>query len=66
MPGPDLAFRWRIRSPEISVIYSSLNPLAVLEIPDLAEVVASMPPGRFSKTIFLSRINTLPVPAHNH
>ncbi len=33
MPGPDLAFRLRKRSPEMSVLYSSANPLAVLEIP---------------------------------
>jgi two-component system phosphate regulon response regulator PhoB len=59
MPGPDLAFRLRIRSPEMSVLYSSANPLAALEIPDPAEVVASMLPRPFSKTTLLSRINTL-------
>jgi DNA-binding response OmpR family regulator len=59
MPGPDLAFRLRMRSPEMSVLYSSANPLAVLEIPDPAEAVSSMLPRPFSKTTLLSRINTL-------
>ncbi|HKN75220.1 MAG TPA: response regulator [Candidatus Acidoferrum sp.] len=59
MPGPDLAFRLRTRSPEMSVLYSSANPLAVLEIPDPAEAVSSMLPRPFSKTTLLSRINTL-------
>jgi DNA-binding response OmpR family regulator len=58
MAGPDLAFRLRIRSPEMSVIKSSANPLALLEIPDPAEVLASMLPRPFSKTTHLSRINT--------
>lgn len=59
MPGPDLAVRLRLRSPEMSVLYSSANPLAVLEIPDPAEAVSSMLPRPFSKTTLLSRINTL-------
>ena len=59
MPGPDLAVLLRIRSPEMSVLYSSANPLAVLEIPDPAEAVSSMLPRPFSKTTLLSRINTL-------
>jgi DNA-binding response OmpR family regulator len=59
MPGPDLAVRLRIRSPEMSVLYSSANPLAVLEIPDPAEAVSSMLPRPFSKTTLLSRITTL-------
>ncbi len=59
MPGPDLAFCLRKRSPAMSVLYSSANPLAVLEIPDPAEAVSSMLPRPFSKTTLLSRINTL-------
>jgi two-component system cell cycle sensor histidine kinase/response regulator CckA len=59
MPGPDLAVRLRLRSPDMSVLYSSANPLAVLEIPDPAEAVSSMLPRPFSKTTLLSRINTL-------
>jgi DNA-binding NtrC family response regulator len=59
MPGPDLAFRLRMRCPEMSVLYSSANPMVALEIPDPAEVVASMLPRPFSKTTLLSRINTL-------
>lgn len=59
MPGPDLASRLRMRFPEMSVLYTSANPLAALEIPDPAEVVASMLPRPFSKTTLLSRINTL-------
>jgi len=59
MPGPDLASRLRMRFPEMSVLYSSANPLAALEIPDPAEVVASMLPRPFSKTTLLNRINTL-------
>ena len=59
MPGPDLAFCLRKRSPEMSVLYSSANPLAVLEIPDPVEAVSSMLPRPFSKTTLLSRINTL-------
>jgi len=43
----------------MSVLYSSANPLAVLEIPDPAEAVSSMLPRPFSKTTLLSRINTL-------
>ena len=59
MPGPDLALRLRLRSPEMSVLYSSANPLAVLEIPDAAEAVSSMLPRPFSKTTLLSRISIL-------
>jgi len=59
MPGPDLAVRLRLRSPDMSVLYSSANPFAVLEIPDPAEAVSSMLPRPFSKTTLLSRINTL-------
>jgi DNA-binding response OmpR family regulator len=59
MLGPDLALRLRMHSPEMSVLYSSANPLAVLEIPDPAEAVSSMLPRPFSKTILLSRINAL-------
>ena len=59
MPGPDLAFLLRRRSPEMSVLYSSANPLAALEIPDPAEVVSSMLPRPFSRTRLLGRINTL-------
>ncbi len=62
MPGPDLAVRLRLRSPEMSVLYSSANPLAVLEIPDPAEAVASMLPRPFSKTTLLSRISALLAP----
>ncbi len=59
MPGPDLAFHLRKRSPEMSVLYSAANPLAALDIPDPAEVVASMLPRPFSRTRLLGRINTL-------
>ena len=59
MPGPDLAFRLRKLSPEMSVLYSSASPLAALEIPDPVEVVSSMLPRPFSKTTLLRRINTL-------
>jgi two-component system cell cycle sensor histidine kinase/response regulator CckA len=59
MPGPDLAFCLRKRSPAMSVLYSSANPLAVLEIPDPVEAVSSMLPRPFSKTTLLNRINTL-------
>jgi|SRR5580658_2119041 two-component system, response regulator PdtaR len=59
MPGPDLAFCLRKRSPEMSVLYSSANPLAVLEIPDPAEAISSMLPRPFSSTTLLNRINTL-------
>ena len=62
MPGPDLASRLRKRSPEMSVLYSSGNPLAALEIPDPAEVVSSMLPKPFSRTRLLARINTLLAP----
>lgn len=59
MPGPDLALCLRKRSPEMSVLYSSANPLAALEIPDPAEVISSMLPRPFSRTTLLSRINAL-------
>ncbi len=59
MAGPDLAFHLRQRSPEMSVLYSSANPLAALDIPDPAEVVASILPRPFSRTRLLGRINTL-------
>jgi two-component system cell cycle sensor histidine kinase/response regulator CckA len=59
MPGPALAFHLRMRSPEMSVLYSSANPLAVLEIPDPVEAVSSMLPRPFSKTTLLRRVNTL-------
>ncbi len=59
MPGPDLALRLRKRSPEMSVLYSSANPLAVLEIPDPAEAISSMLPRPFSRTTLLNRINAL-------
>jgi DNA-binding NtrC family response regulator len=59
MPGPDLAICLRKHSPEMSVLYSSANPLAALEIPDPAEVISSMLPRPFTRTTLLSRINTL-------
>ena len=59
MLGPGLASRLRQSSPGMSVLYSSANPLAALEIPDPAEVVSSMLPKPFSKTRLLGRINTL-------
>lgn len=59
MPGPDLASSLRKRSLEMSVLYSSANPLAALEVPDPAEVVSSMLPRPFSKATLFSRINTL-------
>lgn len=59
MLAPELAFRLRKRSPEMSVLYSSANPLAALEIPDPAEVVSSMLPRPFSRATLLSRVNTL-------
>ncbi len=59
MLGPDLAYCLRKKSPAMSVLYSSANPLAALEIPDPAEVVSSMLPRPFSKKTLLCRINTL-------
>jgi two-component system, cell cycle sensor histidine kinase and response regulator CckA len=59
MPGPDLAFLLRERSPEMSVLYSSASPLAALEVPDPVEVVSSMLPRPFSRETLLRRINTL-------
>ena len=59
MPGPDLAFRLRQRSPEMSVLYSSASPLAALEVPDPVEVVSSMLPRPFSKATLLRRSNIL-------
>jgi two-component system, cell cycle sensor histidine kinase and response regulator CckA len=64
MPGPDLAHCLRKNSPEMSVLYSSANPLAALEIPDPAEVVSSMLPRPFSRTRLLGRVNSL-LAAHN-
>lgn len=59
MPGPDLASCLRKRSPEMSVLYSSANPLAALEVPDPAEVISSMLPRPFSKSTLLRRISIL-------
>ena len=59
MPGPGLAVLLRKRWPEMSVLYTSANPLAALEIPDPAEVVSSMLPKPVSKATLLSRIHTL-------
>jgi DNA-binding response OmpR family regulator len=59
MPGPDLASCLRKRSPEMSVLYSSANPLAALEVPDPVEVVSSMLPRPFSKATLLRRISVL-------
>jgi DNA-binding NtrC family response regulator len=59
MPGPDLAFLLRERSPAMSVLYNAANPLAVLEVPDPTEAVASMLPRPFSREILLRRISTL-------
>jgi DNA-binding NtrC family response regulator len=59
MLGPDLAYCLRKRSPGMSVLYSTANPMAALEIPDPQEVVASMLPRPFSKTTLLRRVNTL-------
>jgi len=59
MPGPDLAARLRQRCPEMSVLYSSANPLAALEIPDPEEVVSCMLPRPFSKETLLRRVQTL-------
>ena len=64
MPGPDLASHLRKRSPQMSVLYSSANPLAALEIPDPAEVVYSIIPRPFSKTRLLGRVKAL-LAAHN-
>jgi DNA-binding response OmpR family regulator len=59
MPGPDLAFHLRKRSPEMSVLYSFANRLAALEIPDPVEMVSSMLPRPFSRTTLLNRISAL-------
>jgi DNA-binding response OmpR family regulator len=59
MLGPELARRLRARSPEMNVLYTSANPLAVLEIPDPDEVVSCMLPRPLSKEILLSRVHTL-------
>jgi DNA-binding response OmpR family regulator len=59
MPGPDLTVLLRERSPEMSVLYSSANPLAALEVPDPAEVISSMLPRPFSKATLLSRVHKL-------
>ncbi len=59
MPGPDLAYCLRKRSPEMSVLYSAANPMGALDVPDPAEVVSSMLPRPFSRTTLLRRINIL-------
>jgi response regulator RpfG family c-di-GMP phosphodiesterase len=59
MSGPDLAAALRERSPEMSVLYTSANPLAALEIPDADEVVSCMLPTPLSREILLRRVNTL-------
>lgn len=59
MTGPDLASCLRRRFPDMSVLYTSGNPLATLEVPDPAEVVSSMLPRPISKEILLRRVNTL-------
>jgi DNA-binding response OmpR family regulator len=59
MPGPDLAGLLRERSPHMSVLYSSANPLAILEVPDADEVLSCMLPKPFSKETLLRRVNTL-------
>ena len=59
MPGPDLASCLRKHSPEMSVLYSSANPLAALEVPAPVEVVSSMLPRPFTKATLLRRINIL-------
>ena len=59
MPGPDLAFHLRKRSPQMSVLYSSANPLAALEIPDPAEVVSSIMPLPYSRARLLGRVYAL-------
>jgi two-component system, cell cycle sensor histidine kinase and response regulator CckA len=62
MTGPDLTSCLRRRFPDMSVLYTSGNPLATLEVPDPAEVVSSMLPRPFSKEILLRRVNTLLAP----
>jgi DNA-binding response OmpR family regulator len=59
MPGPDLASCLRKHSPEMSVLYSSANPLGALEVSDPAEVVSSMLPRPFTKATLLRRISVL-------
>lgn len=59
MTGPDLTSRLRRRFPDMSVLYTSGNPMATLEVPDPAEVVSSMLPRPFSKEILLRRVSTL-------
>ena len=59
MLGPDLASHLRKSFPQMSVLYSSANPLAALEIPDPAEVVSSIMPLPFSRTRLLGRVNAL-------
>ena len=59
MPGPDLAGLLKERSPSMGVIYSSANPLGVLEVRDPVEVVSAMLPRPFSKETLLNRVNAL-------
>jgi len=59
MSGPDLAGLLRRQCPEMSVLYTSANPLAALEIPDPQEVVSCMLPRPFSKERLLRRVHTL-------
>jgi DNA-binding response OmpR family regulator len=59
MTGPDLASCLRRRFPDMSVLYTSGNPMATLEVPDPAEVVSSMLPRPISKEILLRRVSTL-------
>ncbi|HXJ04765.1 MAG TPA: response regulator [Candidatus Acidoferrum sp.] len=59
MPGPDLASHLRKRFPQMSVLYSSANPLAALEIPDPAEVVSSIMPLPYSRARLLGRVYAL-------
>ena len=59
MPGPRLAGLLRKCWPSMSVIYSSGNPLAALQVPDPVEVVSSMLPRPFTREILLRRVNTL-------
>jgi two-component system, NtrC family, response regulator GlrR len=59
MAGPALAVSLRNRSPEMSVLYSSANPLSVLEVPDPNEAVSCMLPRPFTREVLLRRVNTL-------
>jgi len=53
MPGPDLAFCLRKRSPEMRFLYSSAHPLAVLEIQTLPKPFLPCFPGPSAKQRFL-------------